>query len=64
LAFLSRSVTGRVQGGLTKTGNSDVCQLLIHATWHHRKPYDRYNDFGSARNLPHPEVRARGPVLR
>jgi len=57
-------VTGRVQGGLTKTGDSAVCQLLIQATWHHRKPYDRYNDFGSARNLPHPEVRARGPVLR
>ncbi len=44
------SESSRVQGGLTKTGNSDVCQLLIQATWHHRKPYDRYNDFGSARN--------------
>ena len=48
--LLSRSVTGRVQGGLTKTGNSDVCQLLIQAAWHHRKPYGRHSDFGSARN--------------
>ena len=47
-------VLAAVQGGLTKTGNSDVCQLLIQAAWHHRKPYGRYNDFGSARNLPHP----------
>ncbi len=33
------SESSRVQGGLTKTGNSDVRQLLIQAAWHHRKPY-------------------------
>jgi transposase len=29
----------RVQGGLTKTGNSHVRRLLIEAAWNHRKPY-------------------------
>jgi transposase len=29
----------RVQGGLTRTGNSHARRLLIEAAWHHRKPY-------------------------
>lgn len=33
------SGASRVQGGLTKTGNSHVRRLLIEAAWHHRKPY-------------------------
>ncbi len=27
----------RVQGGLTKTGNSHARRLLVEAAWHHRK---------------------------
>lgn len=33
------SGSSRVQGGLTKTGNSYVRRLLIEAAWHHRKRY-------------------------
>jgi transposase len=29
----------RVQGGITKTGNSHARRLLVEAAWHHRKPY-------------------------
>jgi transposase len=29
----------RVQGGVTKTGNSHARRLLIEAAWHHRAPY-------------------------
>ncbi|WP_433503681.1 transposase [Pseudonocardia halophobica] len=37
----SESSTGtrRVQGGITKTGNSHARRLLIEAAWHHRKRY-------------------------
>jgi transposase len=28
----------RVQGGITKTGNSHARRLLVEAAWHHRKP--------------------------
>jgi transposase len=29
----------RVQGSITKTGNSHARRLLVEAAWHHRKPY-------------------------
>ncbi|WP_411158619.1 transposase [Streptomyces sp. TRM68416] len=28
----------RVQGPITKTGNSHARRLLVEASWHHRKP--------------------------
>ncbi|GAB4076874.1 IS110 family RNA-guided transposase [Nostocoides australiense] len=35
----SSSGASRVQGGITKTGNSHARRLLIEAAWHHKKPY-------------------------
>ena len=29
----------RVQGSITKTGNSHARRLLVEGAWHHRKPY-------------------------
>lgn len=29
----------RLQGGITKTGNTHVRRLLVEAAWHHRTPY-------------------------
>ena len=34
----SSSGTRRVQGAITKTGNSHARRLLVEAAWHHRKP--------------------------
>jgi len=31
--------TSRVQGSITKVGNTHVRRLLIEAAWHHRKSY-------------------------
>ncbi|WP_425393412.1 transposase, partial [Actinomycetospora chiangmaiensis] len=28
----------RVQGGITKTGNSHARRLLVESAWHHRRP--------------------------
>ena len=33
------SGTSRVQGSITKAGNTHVRRLLIEAAWHHRKSY-------------------------
>jgi transposase len=33
------SGTQRIQGSITKTGNSHARRLLVEAAWHHRKPY-------------------------
>ena len=35
------SGTSRVQGSITKAGNTHVRRLLIEAAWHHRKSYRR-----------------------
>ena len=35
----SSSGATRVQGGITKTGNSHARRLLVEAAWHHRAPY-------------------------
>jgi transposase len=34
------SGTSRVQGPITKTGNTHARRLLVEAAWHHRRPYD------------------------
>lgn len=34
----SSSGSRRVQGGITKTGNSHARRLLVEAAWHHRRP--------------------------
>ena len=34
----SSSGARRVQGGITKTGNSHARRLLVEAAWHHRRP--------------------------
>ena len=33
------SGTQRVQGSITKTGNTHARRLLVESAWHHRKPY-------------------------
>ena len=50
----------RVQGSITKTGNSHARRLLVEAAWHHRKPYR------PSRELPGPPRRpaGRGPGTR
>ena len=35
----SSSGASRVQGPITKAGNSHVRRLLVEAAWHHRRPY-------------------------
>jgi transposase len=35
----SSSGSRRVQGSITKTGNTHARRLLVEAAWHHRKPY-------------------------
>ena len=35
----SSSGASRVQGGITKTGNSHARRLLIEAAWHHKPEY-------------------------
>lgn len=51
------SGTSRVQGAITKAGNTRIRRLLIEAAWHHRRPY-----------RPSPTMRARwdrvGPTLK
>ena len=38
------SGASRVQGSITKTGNSHVRRLLVEAAWHHRARYRRRQD--------------------
>jgi transposase len=33
------SGSSRVQGSITKTGNTHLQRLLVEATWHHRPAY-------------------------
>jgi transposase len=54
------SGAARVQGGLTKTGNSHVRRLLIEAAWHHRKPYRPGRRLRQRWETATPAVRARG----
>ena len=50
----------RVQGGLTKTGNSHARRLLIEAAWHHRKPYAPTVVLRKRWDVASPAARARG----
>ena len=38
------SGSSRVQGSITKTGNTHVRRLLVEAAWHHRARYTRRQD--------------------
>ena len=51
----------RVQGSITKTGNTHVRRLLIEAAWHHRARYvGRARPCASDGSSPSPAARARG----
>jgi transposase len=50
----------RVQGGVTKTGNSHARRLLIEAAWHHRTRYRPGQDLRRRWDAASPAARARG----
>ena len=50
----------RVQGSITKTGNSHVRRLLIEAAWHHRAGYVVGKTMRDRWELATPAARARG----
>ncbi len=50
----------RVQGSITKTGNSHVRRLLIEAAWHHRANYVVGKTMRDRWELASPAARARG----
>ena len=53
--------TSRVQGSITKAGNTHVRRLLIEAAWHHRKSYSTSGPTLRARwAVVEPALRARG----
>ena len=55
------SGTSRVQGSITKAGNTHVRRLLIEAAWHHRKSYSTCGPSLRARWAKvDPALRARG----
>ena len=56
----SSSGATRVQGGLTKTGNSHSRRLLVEAAWHHRKPYRPAVALRRRWDAASPAARARG----
>jgi transposase len=50
------SGASRIQGGVTKTGNSHARRLLVEAAWHHRPGYSRAPRCGGAGTLPVPPL--------
>jgi len=55
------SGASRVQGSITKTGNTHARRLLVEAAWHHRKTYRNPGAIMRARwELASPAARARG----
>ena len=50
----------RVQGAVTKTGNSHARRLLVEAAWHHRHPYRPAMVLRRRWDLASPAARARG----
>ena len=44
----------RVQGSITKTGNTHVRRLLVEAAWHHRARYASARPCATAGSSPHP----------
>jgi transposase len=49
----------RVQGGITKTGNTHARRLLVEAAWHHRRPYRPSRELLRRRHDAHPAAVAR-----
>jgi transposase len=54
------SGTSRVQGSITKTGNTHVRRLLIEAAWHHRARYVVGKTMRDRWELASPAARSRG----
>jgi transposase len=54
------SGTSRVQGSITKTGNTHVRRLLVEAAWHHRARYRVGKTLRDRWELAPPAARARG----
>jgi transposase len=54
------SGASRVQGSITKTGNTHVRRLLVEAAWHHRARYVIGKTMRDRWNLASPAARARG----
>jgi transposase len=50
----------RVQGSITKTGNTHARRLLVEAAWHHRPRYAAGKVIRARWELASPEARARG----
>jgi transposase len=50
----------RLQGSITKTGNTHVRRLLIEAAWHHRARYTVGKTLRDRWELASPQARARG----
>jgi transposase len=55
----SSSGDTRVQGSITKTGNSHARRLLVEAAWHHRRRYRPNRELLRRQDGQPPEVRAR-----
>jgi transposase len=56
----SSSGSTRVQGGVTKTGNSHARRLLVEAAWHHRPRYRPGRDLRRRWETASPAACARG----
>lgn len=54
------SGSSRVQGSITKTGNSHVRRLLVEAAWHHRARYVAGKTMRDRWELASPAARVRG----
>jgi transposase len=54
------SGSSRVQGPITKTGNTHVRRLLVEAAWHHRTSYRPGKTMRDRWDLSTPAARARG----
>ena len=54
------SGSSRVQGSITKTGNSHVRRLLVEAAWHHRPRYVASKTIRDRWELAPPAARVRG----
>jgi transposase len=54
------SGSSRVQGSITKTGNTHVRRLLVEAAWHHRARYAVGKTMGDRWDLAPAAARARG----
>jgi transposase len=60
VGLVPSSGASRVQGSITKTGNTHVRRLLIEAAWHHRPRYRPGKTMRDRWDLASPAARARG----